>query len=384
MRRTRVRENLISPHHNPSTKILNFFQSEFNLFTIVVFIYLILSLWGILKHEMWRDELQTWMIARDSSSIADILFCMRYEGHPPLWHLLLFFITRFTSHPFFMQLLHVLIATLSIVIFLNFSPFSKLQKILFTFGYFPFYEYVVKSRNYAIGMLFVFLFCTYFSTPTKKYLVLFGILFFLSQTNFMGTVIAICLGLFLLWNLYANRKTIKQFTEAGVLLGIIIFFCGIVLSISEAILPPETFHSWSTVFFTTVSVKRIQEVMCNINKVYMVFPFSVTIRYLDFSFLKKMNLFLSAFELMFLFFFFLCKPRILFLYLSGTLGLLILFYVKYGALWHTGHLYIIVMATLWLAHYMPPIEMRSKYIGLLSTFAQKYCNVFLIIILSSH
>ncbi len=31
-----------------------------------------LALIGILNHEMWRDELQAWLIARDSLSISDL------------------------------------------------------------------------------------------------------------------------------------------------------------------------------------------------------------------------------------------------------------------------------------------------------------------------
>ena len=40
-------------------------------------------------HEPWFDEAQSWQIAR-VASLRDILFSIpHYEGHPPLWHLLL-------------------------------------------------------------------------------------------------------------------------------------------------------------------------------------------------------------------------------------------------------------------------------------------------------
>ena len=38
---------------------------------------------------------------------------------------------------------------------------GTLQKILFAFGYFPLYEYGVKSRNYALGLLFVVVTCVF-------------------------------------------------------------------------------------------------------------------------------------------------------------------------------------------------------------------------------
>lgn len=40
-------------------------------------------------HEPWFDEAQAWAIAR-SGTIKEILFDIpHYEGHPPLWHLIL-------------------------------------------------------------------------------------------------------------------------------------------------------------------------------------------------------------------------------------------------------------------------------------------------------
>ena len=40
-------------------------------------------------HEPWFDEAQAWAIAR-SGSLKEILFEIpHYEGHPPLWHLIL-------------------------------------------------------------------------------------------------------------------------------------------------------------------------------------------------------------------------------------------------------------------------------------------------------
>jgi len=37
---------------------------------------------GLANHEMWRDELQAWMLARVSATPATLLAKLRYEGHP--------------------------------------------------------------------------------------------------------------------------------------------------------------------------------------------------------------------------------------------------------------------------------------------------------------
>jgi hypothetical protein len=44
---------------------------------------------------MWLDELQAWLIARDSSSVIDLFKNLKYEGHPGLWHICLYLISRF-------------------------------------------------------------------------------------------------------------------------------------------------------------------------------------------------------------------------------------------------------------------------------------------------
>ena len=40
-------------------------------------------------HEPWFDEAQAWLIAKSASYKEIITVVPHYEGHPPLWHLLL-------------------------------------------------------------------------------------------------------------------------------------------------------------------------------------------------------------------------------------------------------------------------------------------------------
>ena len=41
------------------------------------------------RHEAWFDEAQAWLIARDDTPWRILSQTARYEGTPPLWHLLL-------------------------------------------------------------------------------------------------------------------------------------------------------------------------------------------------------------------------------------------------------------------------------------------------------
>jgi hypothetical protein len=147
--------------------------SESTTFVVLLTsIYFIFALIGVLNHEMWGDELYAWLLARDSSSIVELVKNVRYERHPSLWYLCLRLITRFTHNPAAMQIFHVMLATGVVFLFAKFAPFSKLQKVLFSFGYFAFYEYAVISRNYVLGVLLVFCFCTLYVKTKKNYLAL--------------------------------------------------------------------------------------------------------------------------------------------------------------------------------------------------------------------
>ena len=111
------------------------------------------------SHAMWRDEIQSWLLARDSISVPALIHNLRYEGHPALWYLLLMPLTRISRDPMLMQVLHATIAVSTVAIVLWRAPLSRLEQALFPFGYFVVFEYAVKSRSYALGFLLLSMFC---------------------------------------------------------------------------------------------------------------------------------------------------------------------------------------------------------------------------------
>ena len=72
---------------------------------------------------MWRDELQAWLLVRDSTNLISLSENLKYEGHPGLWYFILFPLTRFSSNPSSMQILHLLISTSSGYVLFKWSPF---------------------------------------------------------------------------------------------------------------------------------------------------------------------------------------------------------------------------------------------------------------------
>jgi hypothetical protein len=109
-----------------------------------------------LRHAMWRDELQAFMLALDNPSPWSLLLSLKYEGHPGLWYLLIWVITRLTSDPVWMQIMHMGLAIAVWIIIYRWSPFSRVEKILLLLSYFLFWEYFVISRSYVLIALIAF------------------------------------------------------------------------------------------------------------------------------------------------------------------------------------------------------------------------------------
>jgi hypothetical protein len=119
--------------------------------------FLIVGAISVAFHEPWPDETQAWLIARDATGLVSLLRNSRYEGSPVLWHLLLLPITRLGWIPL-MSALNLAFAAGAVFLFAGFSPFDRVTRALFAFGYLPLYEWGTIARNYAMGIFFLFLF----------------------------------------------------------------------------------------------------------------------------------------------------------------------------------------------------------------------------------
>ncbi len=157
---------------------------------LVVGLFLALGLVGVLNHEMWRDELEIWLIARDSPSLGDLVRNLRTEGHPALWYLLNFALTRVTDIPLAMQLLNLSLGAAAVALFVLYAPFGTLQRLLFCFGYFALYEFTVISRSYALALLLSFLFCALFQRRGRIDGTSAAALLLLANTTLYGTIFA--------------------------------------------------------------------------------------------------------------------------------------------------------------------------------------------------
>jgi hypothetical protein len=229
-------------------------RSKNGLEISVVFIFAAVSLFGILHHEIWLDEAHHWLLARDSKSLTELWENTRYEGHPLLWNIILYAVTRFTYDPLWMQVSHWAISVAVVTVFIYSSPLPRHWNVLFVFGYFMLFEYAMLSRNYSLLLLFFFLSLRFYARSRD---VALGIsLFFLSNTHLFGLIIAGWLVIIILLSKpYGAQLQVKKSRSRK--LGLVIFGFGALLSILQ-IAPPGDSPFLPTVrtLFSSIGIER--------------------------------------------------------------------------------------------------------------------------------
>jgi hypothetical protein len=144
----------------------------------------------LLNHELWRDELQAWLIAYKSENIFQLLINLQYEGRPPLWHFLIWVSNHFSSEPEFLKVLTGAIYVITIFTLYRLKSFSYLTKIAISFGFYFLYGYSVVSRDYNL-ILMLCLLLIYTNERNFKQKYGYTICLLLSLTNPFGAVIGI-------------------------------------------------------------------------------------------------------------------------------------------------------------------------------------------------
>jgi hypothetical protein len=344
---------------------------------IVLGLFTLFGLIVISQHAFWRDEVNPWLIARDSSTWAELWENIRYEGHPLIWYLCLVVLNYFTHSLFSMQLLHIAIGISAVAIFWFYSPFKPLEKLLFTFGYFPFYDYFIISRNYVFGMLGSFLFCALYPCRKSTYLPLAIVLGVMANTHAYALFFAIFFGLVLLlefiFDTQHRQNYLRQSRFFDLILSIIIFL-GLTLFAASMISPPtdSQLHGGNT-FFLDFDFHRLLWAIGRISGAYLIIIPNSS-KWLDLILLDSLILGIVTVIIIK----FSNKPLILFFYTFSTFFTTFIFF--YGknlkGSRHFGVLYLILICSLWLASYYQENLRFSQFFNIPPNFIQRANKVF--------
>jgi hypothetical protein len=296
------------------------------------------------RHVMWRDEIRTWQVCSQCASLSQLWQATRYEGVPMLWYGIVFVLTRITAHPQSMQIVHALIATAVVYVFTRSSPFSRITKTLFAFGYFPFFEYGVITRNYSLVFLLVLIACALICATRINLIALTIVLFLLTQVSIWGAGFA---GVLWLTALLRTRS-------AGFGVAAAIVLAGIGLCIFESLPGPGPSFvgmGWQTPGATEI-VDTISTVYRGLMPVPAISPHFWNTNILDS--LPSVELMLGLILGVGVILLLLHRPMALSLFALGAAGLLGFSAMRFsGAVRHQGQLFILLTAAFWMAEAFP-------------------------------
>ena len=315
-------------------------------------------------HELWRDEMQGWLLARDSATPLQLLHNMRYEGHPGLWHLLLWPLAQLSPDPVLMQGLHVALAGLSVLLVFRCAPFSWGVKLLLVLGYFFAYEWAVIARNYAVSVTLLFVICALFEQRWRWFPAIAAALFLLCHANIFALLLVIVLTVTLPIEYavaYVGRYRQAERYLGRFLVGMALIAGGLYSGIKQTIPPSDTGFAcgWRWQWREGAADNAGETVI----RSYLPAPvkrleFWNSNRFLDkprdgqnTPLIPRTGRFACGLALLALgSLFFLKRPWLLAPYWLGNLVLLTFYHVKYnGGVRHTGFLYLWFVTVLWMS-----------------------------------
>lgn len=140
------------------------------LIEIIVFsLFVIFSVIMFLFHELWYDEIQAYVLAKDASWI-DLLFKETHlEGHPPLFSALLAIFAK-TGVPMKIgvRLVSLPFSLVGAYLVIFKAPFKKWIRCLIPFTFFIFYQYTVICRPYSMMFAAFMLAALFYKTRNEK------------------------------------------------------------------------------------------------------------------------------------------------------------------------------------------------------------------------
>ncbi len=330
---------------------------------VLILLFTLIVITGTITHEPWRDELQIWMITRDSSNIKNLIKNLKYEPHPYVWYFIVYpFSKIFPEHPEFLKIINFIFIFFSIFLLIKFSPFPNYIKFPLVFNYFFIYEYGVISRNYAISLFLLFLYLSNYKS--KSIWIKALILFLLPQVHVLNIFPLMLIFIITIYEFIKKR-------EINIILPIFFGLVGIILSYFE-LFSQEGFAAVTLkgkIF--TLNVKMFLRKIGNFLDAFVYIP-KMGIHFWNNYFLPlNLKIILSIILLIFILFF-LNKNKVFMLsYLFIFMGLLFFFSRFHpGFLRHFAYYFICFIILLWIYNLekIKVSETKNIIIAVLFTF----------------
>jgi hypothetical protein len=366
-----MNESIVKPENDSSSSSPKSL-SRYGFAAFVTLVFLIIAGWAALNHEFWRDEMQAWLIARDTPSLTALFEQAHYEGAPPLWSVMLRALTLITTRPEVVQVLTWVLGGCTVFVMAAFSPFSRLQKILLIGNYYFLFEYGTVCRNYLPGILGLMTACALYPLAKKKpwFFVLALMVPVMASVHSLIVAVALAAAFWsgLLWDKWCARRSPEAAAmtlHRGPLALVIIGLVAAVLLMAPR---PDTLYGPADGWSLGWNPERLGKIACAF--VWSHFPMPRPPGFFwippwdtpEPSFDPAVMFFLAASLFAGGAFFFRKNVDALMCYFVGSLGVLAFLYTKYlGFPRHTGFFFITLLCALWIKRVA--VSDRSSSIG---------------------
>ncbi|MGI8848008.1 MAG: hypothetical protein ACR2GX_07085 [Candidatus Dormibacteria bacterium] len=277
-------------------------------------------------HEPWFDEAQAWLIARDASPLDLLTTRMRYEGSPPLWHLLLMPAAKLNLPYISINVIAALISVVGVFIFVRRAPFPALVRVLFPFSFFILYQYGVVARSYCLLAPILFLAAHVHSRKLEHPWRWSALLALLSTVSLHGLLIAGSLQLVHLLDLRTRWGELQPALRRRHIIALVGF--GVVAAGAAFTMRPAgdlaAAAGWNFDLFHLARTAPLNLTHAIAVNVVSVAVLAVTAWWLQ-------------------------RTRSLLVFILPTTALLLLFSLKYLNVWHEGILFLVWVFALWIA-----------------------------------
>lgn len=287
-----------------------------------------------------------------------------------------------------MQYVHTIIAAASVFVLVRYSPFTLTHKILLSFSYYLFFEYSIVARNYALGVLLVFMACTLFRHRNRFPIVFAIVIFLLSHTSVFGTIFGFGMVLVVLaeYILFGSIQELARVECHRRAIAALIVLGGFGTAILQLSLPADSGLPTSWVLNPSIiHAGIIRDVFIN---AYMPMP-NPHLRFwggnplLSTPLLYGIILVWLGFVVYVFCRFLYRRPSSLILYAVVSTGLCVFFATKFsGSKRHQGYLFIALIVALWIHRDCAAYENRFSHglcKGVLWSSASKSFTTLLIV-----
>ncbi len=147
------------------------------LLTVFV-VYLIFNAILLMRHELWRDEANVWLIGRDMTPLQ-LFREIKYQGHPCLWYLLVMPFARSGLSCRMIGVISYTVMATAAGMFLLKAPISLMVKFVTVLSPVFTYYYSVIARNYCLAALLILMLAGSYAQRNEKtvqYGILLGLL----------------------------------------------------------------------------------------------------------------------------------------------------------------------------------------------------------------